>query len=238
MRTLHLPIPALTLRGWLAGLNARQALHAALFALGFMWLLPFLMPTKTPPIPSFHAETAALGMGLVALLALPAWAGRLAVPRVALLPAGFVVLLLTHIALGRVPFYQQGLLAVLYLVWAAALVVLAALMRRELGLERVATVLAWFLFAGLVACSVIGFAQHLESYGLLGRYITIASKTRLWGNMAQPNHLADYMTLGLASLAYLYATGRLRLVYAVAMSVFGLYILSLTGARTPWSTLR
>ena len=175
-----------------------------------------------------------MGLGLIALLALPAWAARLPIPRVTLLPAGFVVLLLLQMALGRLAFYQQGLLAALYLLWAAALMVLAALLRRELGLERVAAVLAWFLFAGLVACSVIGFAQHLGSYAFLGRYITIASKTRVWGNLAQPNHLANYMTLGLASLAYLFATGRLRVVYAVGAGAFALYILSLTGARSPW----
>lgn len=224
----------LTANRLLQGLTAQQAVHAALVVIGLMWLLPFLIPFKAPPIPSFRAETIAVGLGLVALLALPAWAARLPVPRVALLPAGFVVLLLLQMVLGRLAFYQQGLLAALYLLWAAALMVLAALLRRELGLERVAAVLAWFLFAGLVACSVIGLAQHLGSYAFLGRYITVASKARVWGNLAQPNHLANYMTLGLASLAYLFATGRLRIVYAVGAGAFALYILSLTGARSPW----
>ncbi len=224
----------LTANRLLQGPTARQALLAALGVIGLMWLLPFLIPYKAPPIPSFRAETIAVALGLIALLALPAWAARLPIPRVTLLPAGFVVLLLLQMALGRLAFYQQGLLAALYLLWAAALMVLAALLRRELGLERVAAVLAWFLFAGLVACSVIGFAQHLGSYAFLGRYITIASKTRVWGNLAQPNHLANYMTLGLASLAYLFATGRLRVVYAVGAGAFALYILSLTGARSPW----
>lgn len=210
------------------------ALHAALFVIGCMWLLPFLIPSKTPPIPSFHAETVAAGLGLVALLALPAWAPRLVLPRVAVLPAAFVGLILLQIVLGRLAFYQHGLLATLYLLWAAALMTLGALLRRELGLERVAVVLAWFLFAGLIACSLIGLAQYLRSYAFLGHYITVASKTRVWGNLAQPNHLANYMTLGLASLAYLYATGRLRLVYAVSAGTFALYILSLTGARAPW----
>jgi O-antigen ligase len=214
--------------------SARQALQGALFAVGLMWLLPFLVPFKTPPIPSFHGEAVAVGLGLVALLALPAWAARLAVPRATVLPAAFIVLLLLQIALGRLLFEQQGLLAALYLLWAAALMVLAALLRRELGLERVAEVLAWFLFAGLVACSVIGLAQHLGSYAFLGRYITIAAKSRVWGNLAQANHLADYMTLGVASLAYLFATGRLRLIYVLSAGTFALYILSLTGARTPW----
>jgi O-antigen ligase len=218
----------------LPALSARHALHAALLVLGLMWLLPFLVPYKAPPIPSFRAETVAVAMGLTALLALPAWAERLALPRVALLPAGFAGLLLLQTALGRLVYYQQGVLAALYLAWAAALMLLAALLRRELGLDRAATVLAWFLLAGLGACSVVGFSQHIDSYAFLGDYITRASSSRVWGNLAQPNHLADYMTLGLASLAYLFATGRLRLVYAVCVGVFGVYILSLTGARTPW----
>lgn len=214
--------------------SPRQTLQAALLVVGLMWLLPFLAPFKAPPVPSFHAEAIAMALGLVALLALPPWVAKLPVPRVTLLPAGFVVLILLQIGLGRLAFYQQGLLGALYLLWAAALMVLAALLRRELGLERVATVLAWFLFAGLIACSIIGFAQHLGSYAFLGRYITIGSKARVWGNLAQPNHLADYMSLGLASLAYLFATGRLRLAYALSAGIFSLYILSLTGSRASW----
>jgi O-antigen ligase len=215
-------------------LTPRRALLVALFVIGLMWLLPFLIPFKALPIPSFRAETVAVGLGFAALLVLPAWAGKLTIPRVILLPAGFIVLLMLQIALGRLAFYQQGLLAVLYLLWAAALIVLAGLLRRELGVERIAAVLAWFLFAGLLACSIIGFAQHLGSYAFLGPYITIASKSRVWGNLAQANHLANYMTLGLASLVYLFATGRLRTVYAASAGAFGLYILSLTGARAPW----
>jgi O-antigen ligase len=212
----------------------RMALQTALFAVGLMWLLPFLVPFKAPPLPSFHAEALAFALGLVALLTLPAWLAKLPVPRVTVLPAAFVVLILLQIALGRLAYAQQGLLGALYLLWAAALMVLAALLRRELGLERVAAVLAWFLFAGLIACSIIGLAQYLGSYAFLGRYITIGSGSRVWGNLAQPNHLADYMSLGLASLAFLFATGRLRLVYALFAGVFSLYILSLTGSRAPW----
>ena len=187
--------------------SARQALHAALFVVGLMWLLPFLVPFKALPIPSFRAEAVAVALGLIALLSLPPWAARLAIPRVDP-PAGrFCRAAVAPDRAGPARVRAARLLAALYLLWAAALMVLAALFRRELGLERIATVLAWYLFAGLIACSVIGFAQHLGSYAFLGRYITVAAKARVWGNLAQANHLADYMTLGLASLAYLYATG-------------------------------
>jgi O-antigen ligase len=209
-------------------------LQLGLYAIGFMWVAPFLVPVKAPPVPTFHAEALAMGLGLAALAAVPAWVARLPLPRVALLPLGFVLLILLQIALRRLGFDEQGLLASLFLLWAGALMVLAALLRRELGQERVATVLAWFLFAGLVACDIIGVAQQLDSYAFLRRYITARSSARVWGNLAQPNHLADYMSLGLASLVYLFAIGRLRWAYALAVGALSLYVLSLTGSRAPW----
>ncbi len=228
-----LPPPGATAL-WRRFTAPRAALCAGLLALAAMLFVPFLVSRKTPPIPSFHSEAAALALGLLALTALLPFAGRLPLPRVLGLILGFVALLLLQLLLGMPAYPQQALLAGLYLLWAAGLTVLAALLKRELGLERTVVVLAWSLFAGGLASSIIGLAQHLESYALLGRWMVVASKERAWGNLAQPNHLADYLSLGLVSLAYLHATGRLRPAYAVAAGALALYVLALTGARTPW----
>ncbi len=214
--------------------SAHTVLLVSLLVLGAMWTVPFLLPYKAPPVPSFRAEALAAALGLVALVAVLPWVGRLPLPRIALLPLGFVPLLLVQMAVGQIAIYQQALLACLHLLWAAALMVLGALLRRELGLERVAAPLAWFLFAGLVASSIVGLAQHLESYTFLAKYITVGSRRGVWGNLAQPNHLANYMSLGLASLLFLFATGRLRMGYALAVGALSIYIVSLTGSRSPW----
>ncbi|HEU5283041.1 MAG TPA: Wzy polymerase domain-containing protein [Burkholderiales bacterium] len=209
-------------------------LQAGLWALAAMLFVPFQIWRKAPPIPSFHGETAAVALGLLALTAVLPCAGRLPLPRALGLILGFVALLLLQILLGMPATHQHALLGALYLLWAAGLCVLAALLRRQLGLERTVTVLAWSLFAGALTSSLIVLAQELESYAFLGRFIVVASKGGAWGNLAQPNHLADYLTLGLVSLAYLHAVGRLRPVYALVAGLFALSILSLTGSRTPW----
>lgn len=214
--------------------DPREQLHIGLFLIGLLWLLPFLFPYKAPPVPSFRAESLATILGLGALLVVPGWAARLPLPRIACLPVGFVALILLQAGLGRLAFYQQGVLGVLYLAWASGLMVLAALLRRELGLERVARLLAGFLLAGLIGCDLIGLAQHLDSYAFLGRYIIVASASRVWGNLTQANHLADYLALGLASMFYLWATGRLRGLYALALGALSIYILALTGSRASW----
>jgi O-antigen ligase len=209
-------------------------LHAALLSLAAMLFVPFHIPRKAPPIPSFHSEAAAVALGLLALTAVLPFAGRLPLPRALGLILGFVALLLLQILLGMPAYPQHALLAALYLLWAAGLSVLAALLRRELGLERVAAVLGWALCAGALVSAIIGLAQHLGSYAFLGRLIVAASREGAWGNLAQRNHLADYLCLGLASISYLYATGRLRPVYALSAGLLAIYVLALTGSRAPW----
>ena len=214
-----------------------RLLRLSLWAVGLMWTLPFLVPLKAMPVPSFHAEALAAVLGLVALSALPAYAGRLELPRVALLLLGLIGLILLQLLLGRLAYRQVGLLGALYLLWATGLVMLGGLFRRELGLERIASVLSWFLFAGALASVLIGWAQHIDS-DALGRWMMPRSgDERVWANLGQANQLGDYLTLGLASIAYLYATGRLRLLWAVPATLALCYILSLTGSRTGWAYL-
>ena len=229
-----LPPPPRAAARWQRLTTPRVLLCAALIALAAMLFVPFHVPRKTLPIPSFHGEAAAVALGLLALTAMLPFAARLPLPRVLGLLLGFVALLLLQVLLGMPAYPQQAALAALYLLWAAGLSALAALLRRELGLERSVAALAWSLFAGAIASSIIGLAQHLESYAFFARFIVAASKERAWANLAQPNHLADYLSLGLVSLAYLYATGRLRLVYALVVGVLTLYVLALTGSRTTW----
>jgi len=215
------------------GFSPERALRVSLVLIGLMWSLPFLVPFKAPPIPSFHAEILAAALGLLALSVLPVFADRLELPRMALLPLGFAALIAAQMALGRLPFNQVGWLAVLYLLWATGLVVLGGLLRRELGLEKVAAILAWFLLAGALFCALVGWAQHIDS-DALGHLMMPRSPGRVWANLGQPNQLADYLMLGIASAAYLYASDKLTLRWAVPAILVLAYILTLTGSRSIW----
>lgn len=218
------------------GFTPERALRIGLTVVGLMWSLPFLVPVKAPPIPSFHAEVLAAALGLLALSVLPVFAGRLELPRVALLPLGFIGLIVVQMVLGRLPFQQVGLLAALYLLWATGLVMLGGLLRRELGLARVAATLGWFLLAGALISAIIASAQHVDS-DALGRFSMPRSPDRVWGNLGQPNQLANYLVLGLASGAYLYASDKLPLRWAAPATLALAYVLSLTGSRTAWMYL-
>jgi O-antigen ligase len=207
-----------------------RLLRISLWVTGLMWVLPFLVPGKLPPVPSFHAEMVAAVLGLVAMSALLAFVGRLELPRVALLPLGLAGLIVIQLLLGLLAYRQVGLLASLYLLWAVGLVILGGLFRRELGIERVASMLSWFLLAGALASALIGWAQHIDS-DALERVMMPRAPLRVWANLGQSNHLADYLALGLIAVAYLYTTGRLRLRWVVPATLALTYILGLTGSR-------
>jgi O-antigen ligase len=161
------------------------------------------------------------------------FAGRLELPRVALLPLGFTGLIVLQMVLGRLAFHQVGLVAALYLLWATGLVMLGGLLRREFGLARVAGMLAWFLLAGALLSAFIAWAQHIDS-DALGRFMMPRSPDRVWGNLGQPNQLANYLVLGLASCTFLYATDKLPLRWAAPATLALAYVVSLTGSRSAW----
>jgi O-antigen ligase len=198
-----------------------------------MLTVPFLAPFKAPPVASFHPEAIAAAFGLLALSVLPLFASRLELPQIGLLPLGLTAVILIQLMMGKLVFHQVGLLAALYLLWATALIGLGGLLRRELGLQRVAAHLAWFVLAGAVLSAVVGWAQHIDS-DALGSWMMPRSRDRIWANLGQSNQLADYLTLGLASAAYLFATGRMKLRWALPALLALTYILLLTGSRTSW----
>jgi O-antigen ligase len=100
-------------------------------------------------------------------------------------------------------------------------------------MEQVVAHLTWFVLAGALASAVIGWAQHIDS-NALGAFMMPRSLDRVWGNLGQSNQLADYLALGLASAAWLYATARMRLRWAAPALLALVYILSLTGSRASW----
>jgi O-antigen ligase len=210
-----------------------RILEISLWAIGLMCVLPFLAPFKLMPVPSFHAEIIAAALGLLAMTALAAYVGRLELPRVTLLLLAFAGLIVLQMVLGRLPYRQVGLLGALYLLWAAGLVSLGGLFRRELGVERVASTLSWFLLTGALLSALIGWAQYIDS-DALGRVMMPRGPNRIWANLGQSNQLGHYLALGLVSLGYLYATGRLGVRWVVAAMLALTYILGLTGSRTCW----
>jgi len=203
---------------------------------GLAWVLPFLSPNFREPISSFYGEATAAVIGLAAfacLLSRSLWAG-IELPRSSLVFLGFGGLILLHILLGRSVYLQQNLLAILYLLWATALAMLAWRLKQVLGMEAVVVALCWFVVAGALANAVIGLMQLWGVQSPLSPYVLPQIRGRIYANTGQPNHLANYLCLGLASLAYLYGVRRLALPLALAAAAPLLLVLTASGSRSAW----
>ncbi len=157
-----------------------------------------------------------------------------ALPAVALAPLGLIMLLGLQAALGRVPYPEQALAAVLYLLWAALLMLLAYVLKRELGMAAIAVALAWFVFAGGLLSALAGLLQHYQFSTSLDFLVVRKGSAAVYGNLAQPNHYAAYVTLALGSVAYLYGRGRLHGALAATSAALFLLMLALSGSRSPW----
>ncbi|HEX7811322.1 MAG TPA: Wzy polymerase domain-containing protein [Burkholderiales bacterium] len=208
----------------------------ALLLVGLSWTLPFFSPNFREPIGSFYGEITAIVLGLLAVccLLLPSlWAG-LVLPRSALVFLGFIGLILLHLLIGRNVYAQQNLLAVLYLLWALALAMLAWRLREIFGKERVVAALCWFLLAGTLLSAAIGLCQLWGIRSPLSPFMLPQIHGRIYANTGQPNHLANYLSLGLASLGYLYATRRIGwLATAIALLPL-LMVMGFSGSRSVW----
>ena len=210
----------------------RWHLRISLAALSLMLIVPFVNPHHYHPIPSFYQEWSAVALSLLAftLLLRREILEHLEVPAIALLPLGLGALLLVQFAAGRVEFPGEALIFMLYLLWALFMLILGSALRQKLGLDGLVTPLAWALLCGgLLAAALLGVQL---SGNPLGAGIVFPRTGGGIGNLGQPNHLANYLWLGLASAIHLYGQGRLGKLASTLFALLLLSAASLTGSRS------
>jgi len=211
-------------------------LYLSLFILALAWTLPFLQWRHQPPIPSFYTEWLAFALGLFALLPLlyRRYWQPLLLPRTLLFVLGFPLILVLQVALDLVAYPQQALVGAQYFLWAAFLLWMGNQLGRELGLERIANVLAWALLLGAVLSCGLGLLQHFGLHTPLDAWVNRKASSAVLANLGQPNHLANYLVLGLASLLYLVASAKLTPWLGLPCALLLVLVLALTGSRASW----
>ncbi len=208
--------------------------HISLALVGLMWVVPFLLTTHEYPLTTFDQEWWVALIGVFALSALVSksfWEGP-TIPRISILPVGLVLIALMQVSLGMIPFLEQGLLYIEYLLFAALLIVLGGWLRRAIGLENIALVLAVFLLIGAELSAFIGVLQHFGWHTVFDSVVVRKVSFSLYGNVAQPNHYANYITLGLISVGLLYQRNLIKLPYLALILTPLLFVLTLSGSRS------
>jgi len=201
-----------------------------------MWVLPFLYPYHAYPITTFYQEwlTALLGVLALPLLLTSRFWQAPQVPGIVLLPIGMMMLLLLQFIAGQVGHFDQVLLLSLYFLFAALLMMLGHFLRAELGLPQLAAILAAFLLVGAELNTLAGILQHYRWHTFLDGLITGKVSAAVFGNIAQPNHYANYIALGLCSLGLLHTRFGWRAGLTALLATPMLFVLVLSGSRSAW----
>ncbi len=201
-----------------------------------MWVLPFLNYRHAYPLTTFYQEwwSALLGVMALALLVTRDYWRQPEIPRIAQLPAALIVVILFQWILGKVAYFDQALLYILYLLFAALLMLLGACLRDRLGIEKLSIVLAVFLLAGAELSALIGVLQHYHWHTPLDSVIVRKISSSVYGNIAQPNHFANYIALGMISLGLLFQMQKLKAIQTALIATPLLFVMTLSGSRSSW----
>lgn len=194
-------------------------------------VLPFLIPHHFNPIPSFIQEWTAAVFGLLAacVLAHRQLIKDLEIPEIALSPLGLIGLLLLQYFTGLAQSVTQVLLVSLYLLWSLLMLIAASNLRRVISPKTIALCAAAAILVGAMLSAAI---QALQFAGLGFGSGLVSPLARGSGNLGQPNHLADYLWLGIASALFLRAEKRIGWLLFIVV-VTGLATSStLTGSRS------
>lgn len=210
--------------------------HISLALVGLMWVLPFLHIRHQYPLTTFEQEwwAALLGLMALALLAERKYWLQPQLPRIAQLPVALIGIVLLQMALGKVAYVDQGLLYILYLLFAALLMLLGSWLRECYGIEKLAVALGLFLLVGAELSALLGVLQHYRWHTPLDALVVRKVASSVYGNLAQPNHFANYVALGLISLGLLYRQGKLKVGYVALLAAPLLFVMTLSGSRSSW----
>ena len=200
-----------------------------------MFSLPLLLPWHQLPLPSFHSEWLAFVLGLLVLIALLARAGSVVrLPAIALAPALLGLVVLLQLALGQVGHPANALVAAGFLLWSTMLAIGGASAARQGGPALLAS-LAWGLLGGSMVNAAVGLIQFAgldTSIGALVFPAPARDRYGMLGNLAQANHFATHLALGMAALLWLRENARIGRVPGSAAFLLLLAALALSGSRS------
>lgn len=200
--------------------------------------LPFLVSVHREPLVSFCNEfaAAALWIAVMALLSLmPRIAPQVALPRVAWVPASLLLVIVVQTGVMTLNNPAIVHVTLTYLCVATLLTYTGYRLR---SLPELTAVVAWAALAGGLCSITIELIQGCAPTIAQGGHMMWAglidprSNGRLYGNLAQPNHLSSYLAWALAGVLYLQDRSTVNRASATVFSLLILAGMVATGSRT------
>lgn len=196
----------------------------------------WLIPNHYPPWASAHGEFL---MAMALALAMTAELAQAPRARIEATPLLVVTLLLASMPVfqwfaGQISFVGDAWIALGYLLGAVIAQVLGWRMAQRLGADRFLELLAGLFVVASVISVGIALCQWLGLSGLGVFAADLPPHGRPFANLAQPNHLATLLFLGLVGILALHQGGRIGSLVAAVSCLYLEFGLVMTNSRTAW----
>ena len=209
-------------------------------------ILSWLVPLHFLPWISWHSEMlaffAAFVLSFVALTSQAEGSRVVSLPVLALPLIALAALVLSQLAVGIITFGGDALVLVLYFALCVTCITLgfASVPSAAVDLSgnnarknnSALTLMAKVVLLGAFASAVLAFAQVFELWEQSPWVNRMLSLRRPGGNIGQPNQLATLLLMGVASLLFLYESGKLKTVSGALISLVLCAALAMTESRT------
>lgn len=222
---------------------------------GVMLIIPFLLsilswlvPLHFQPWVSWHSEVVAfsavflLSWAVVFQLIKKNQSRTISFPSLALPFIALATIAVGQFNTGLVTFGGDALIFVFYMALCVMCIVLGFLSafseaadvpaNQAANTNSALTLIANVVLLGAFASAVVAFAQVLELWEQSAWINRMPSLRRPGGNIGQPNQLATLLLMGIASLLFLYESGKLKAVAGALISFVLCAALAMTESRT------
>ncbi len=155
------------------------------------------------------------------------------IPKIALFFILIGLIPIAQYSLGQIVYFDKAILSFIYIVsfWLAIVIGFNSVDKYKCSLDYFYWVI---LGCGLVS-SIIAIAQWLNIEMSIDW--VIPARSRPFANMAQPNHLATFLLLGLMSCLYFYENKKINSKFLLLFSLVLLTVIAMTHSRTAWVAL-
>lgn len=208
-----------------------------LLALGLLaYLGAWLTPNHYPPWLSFHGESLTFFALILVSLTWLSRAQKLVLDRAVLLPMALIGLIWVQWWAGQIAYSGEAIISSLYLGgFALAWALGSNLADNTTAGDKTVSWLASFIVvaAGLSVCVAALQWLDLEA-GYANLIVERAQGGRPNGNLAQSNHLATLILIGLVMSVWLYHQKYLRLWQTCALTVWLSFGLAMAQSRAGW----
>ncbi len=200
-------------------------------------ILSWLNKDNYPPWVSWHNEVFAFA-AVIAWAGMLLWGGRsiekYSLPRSLIIAIGFLGLIVAQLLYGYIHYVGDAIVFSFYIILSCIAIICGyhALLKNSLNEEQGVEYFAKVIVIGGVFSAFVALVQAFDVWHELGWIARNSTSRRPGANFNQPNHLATFLLMGLASASYLFEKRHLHRASLFAISSIFILGLVATESRT------